>query len=163
MSVKPCHECGNQVSTEAKACPHCGAKPKKPTSILNLVLVSLIGFAVIQCTMTSNNTTPRPAKTAEQLASEAADEKRFQMALALARQIKRGMRNPDSFTVENALANDDSTVFCMEYQGQNGFGGMNKEFVVVTASGTSQDVKQWNKHCTRHDMHDVTHIRQVLK
>lgn len=25
MALKPCRECGKEVSTEAKACPHCGA------------------------------------------------------------------------------------------------------------------------------------------
>lgn len=24
MAIKPCRECGQQVSTEAAACPHCG-------------------------------------------------------------------------------------------------------------------------------------------
>lgn len=163
MSMKPCHECGNQISTQARACPHCGAKPKKTTSIMSMVVAVLIGFAVLQCSLTNNNTPAKPAKTPDQVAREAADETRFKMTLALARQIKRGMRNPDSFVVESARANDDSTVFCMEYRGQNGFGGMNKEFVVVTAASTSQDAKQWNKHCTGAGMHDMLHIRQAMK
>lgn len=130
---------------------------------MSIVVASLIGFGVLQCSMSNSNAPPKPAKTAEQLAREAADETRFQMALSLAKQIKRGMRNPDSFSIESALANDESTVFCMEYRGQNGFGGMNKEFVVVTATGMSQDAKQWNKHCTNGGMHDMIHIRQALK
>ncbi len=28
MSLVKCHECGNQISTEAKTCPQCGAKNK---------------------------------------------------------------------------------------------------------------------------------------
>lgn len=31
MALVKCHECGAQVSTEAKACPGCGAKPQRPT------------------------------------------------------------------------------------------------------------------------------------
>lgn len=31
MALKPCHECGKQVSTEANACPHCG----KPLGLLD--------------------------------------------------------------------------------------------------------------------------------
>lgn len=130
---------------------------------MSIVVASLIGFAVLQCSMSTSKTSPPPAKSAEQLAREAADETRFQMAVALAKQIKRSMRNPDSFSIESALANEESTVFCMEYRGQNGFGGMNKEFIVVTAAGTSQDAKQWNKHCTKGGMHDMIHIRQALK
>ena len=29
MALVNCHECGNEISTEAKICPHCGAKNKK--------------------------------------------------------------------------------------------------------------------------------------
>lgn len=30
MALIDCHECGQKVSTEAAACPHCGAKPRVP-------------------------------------------------------------------------------------------------------------------------------------
>lgn len=30
MALAPCHECGKEISTEATACPSCGAKPKRP-------------------------------------------------------------------------------------------------------------------------------------
>lgn len=29
MPLKPCRECGNQVSTEATKCPHCGVPLKE--------------------------------------------------------------------------------------------------------------------------------------
>jgi hypothetical protein len=32
MALKPCRECGQQVSTEAVSCPHCGA-PLRSTAI----------------------------------------------------------------------------------------------------------------------------------
>ena len=28
MALVKCHECGGPVSTSAKTCPHCGAKPR---------------------------------------------------------------------------------------------------------------------------------------
>lgn len=34
MAVKKCKECGEKVSTTAKKCPHCGAKPPKKSSPL---------------------------------------------------------------------------------------------------------------------------------
>lgn len=30
MALAPCRECGTEISTEAKACPKCGAVPKRP-------------------------------------------------------------------------------------------------------------------------------------
>jgi hypothetical protein len=31
MALKPCYECGNEVSTLAAACPKCGAPNNKPS------------------------------------------------------------------------------------------------------------------------------------
>lgn len=28
MALKPCHECGKEISNTADKCPHCGAPPK---------------------------------------------------------------------------------------------------------------------------------------
>ena len=46
MALVKCHECGNQVSTEAKNCPQCGAKVKRPTSRTTIVLGGLFAVAV---------------------------------------------------------------------------------------------------------------------
>lgn len=35
MAMKPCRECKEQVSTQAKTCPHCGTKnPANPLAAL---------------------------------------------------------------------------------------------------------------------------------
>lgn len=49
MALTKCHECGHDVSTEAAACPQCGAKPKKKArvALLFLVLVGLVGLLAI--------------------------------------------------------------------------------------------------------------------
>lgn len=55
MALIKCHECGAQVSTEAKACPSCGAAPKVPQSkivtfgggfIAVVVLLGVVGSCV---------------------------------------------------------------------------------------------------------------------
>lgn len=46
MALISCHECGAQVSSEAKACPNCGAKPKKPRKSRAL-LYAILGVPVI--------------------------------------------------------------------------------------------------------------------
>ena len=45
MAQLKCHECSNLVSNEAKMCPKCGAKVKKPVSLPVLILVVL--FCII--------------------------------------------------------------------------------------------------------------------
>ena len=53
MSLQQCHECKNNVSSEAKTCPNCGAPVKKPTSpivkgfgilILIFIFLAFVGF-----------------------------------------------------------------------------------------------------------------------
>ena len=52
MALKPCRECGQQVSTDAETCPHCGVR--SPTATRGLywgriaaVLLVLIGIAAL--------------------------------------------------------------------------------------------------------------------
>lgn len=37
MALINCKECGHQVSNKADACPHCGAKPKRSSSLLKYI------------------------------------------------------------------------------------------------------------------------------
>ena len=46
MALINCKECGVQVSTEAKACPGCGAKVNKPTSIVIWVIIACVAFGI---------------------------------------------------------------------------------------------------------------------
>jgi hypothetical protein len=44
MALTKCHECGHDVSTQAKACPTCGAQAKKPSGArLGLFLLAVLG------------------------------------------------------------------------------------------------------------------------
>ncbi|MDI1278511.1 tetratricopeptide repeat protein [Methylobacter sp.] len=47
MAIIKCHECGNEVSSEANACPKCGATPKKNLSGKEIVLGLIFGIGVI--------------------------------------------------------------------------------------------------------------------
>lgn len=45
MAMIDCHECGKPVSTEARACPHCGAKAKATPG--NRLLWGLLGLIAL--------------------------------------------------------------------------------------------------------------------
>lgn len=47
MALIKCHECGAEVSTEAKACPKCGAKVRKPTSGALALLLGLMVIGIV--------------------------------------------------------------------------------------------------------------------
>lgn len=50
MALIKCHECGNQVSTEAASCPKCGAKPKikkKSPNIFGVITIIVIAIIIM--------------------------------------------------------------------------------------------------------------------
>src|ERR1700676_1905973 len=63
MALVKCKECGEQVSTSAKSCPKCGAKPPKKTSMITWVVGFFLIFAVYAAIRSP------PAKTSGQPAA----------------------------------------------------------------------------------------------
>lgn len=69
MAIVKCKECGRELSTKAEACPKCGAKQKRPSGCLKVVLFLLLAFialAIIAPFVNDKNTsnsssTPAPA------------------------------------------------------------------------------------------------------
>jgi hypothetical protein len=54
MSLIKCHECQHQVSTEAKVCPACGAKVRKPIGVLGWIFAIAIGIAIYDISSTTS-------------------------------------------------------------------------------------------------------------
>lgn len=53
MALAKCKECGKEVSTSAKTCPHCGVKNpgvRAKDMIIGVLTLLLIGWLVTQCT-----------------------------------------------------------------------------------------------------------------
>lgn len=49
MALVECHECGNEISTEAKTCPKCGAKNrclKKPSASRHIVGLIVLAISI---------------------------------------------------------------------------------------------------------------------
>jgi hypothetical protein len=87
MALIKCKECGEKVSSKAKACPKCGAKPKKKTSFLTwfvLVLFLLIvGLPMIfSANMTPEEQAAYEAQRAEERAASEAERIRDAELLA---------------------------------------------------------------------------------
>jgi hypothetical protein len=71
MALKPCRECGKEISTEATACPNCGVS--KPTGGSGLgcgaVLLIVVGLGIAVSLL------PKPEKTPEEKAKDEATQK----------------------------------------------------------------------------------------
>jgi hypothetical protein len=172
MAMINCGECGASVSTEAKSCPACGAgrkvfrRPagtKKPMSWpkkISVVLGVMFGISVIGGIAAGVSGTNQAPQT-----ESAQDKQRKHMnyqAYLAAKAVKASLRNPDSLSFEQILANDDGSVICMTYRAQNGFGGMNIEHVVFKDGDPSQSHASWHAHCAGKMLNDVTAVQSMI-
>lgn len=71
MALKPCHECGKDVSTEAGKCPHCGAKVKKPTGVLGWIVAIFFGFVVVNVVTSMSRTGTQSGPSSYELERQA--------------------------------------------------------------------------------------------
>jgi hypothetical protein len=161
MSLTKCRECGKDVSTEAKSCPSCGAKPPKPTSVFTLIAGGIFIFFVGGMVVSSNEREKKPALTPEQAATKAKEEAAFQITVLAVKAVKKALRDPESITWESICANDDASIICIEYRARNGCGGLNKEVAIFTNGKVSQRAETWNKHCTK-PLQNMIHARHAV-
>jgi hypothetical protein len=70
LALKPCRECGKEVSTEAKSCPHCGVtSPVRKSQIVVLGCLAsllLVGYCVVNLVNTTTSSVSTSARTASQ-------------------------------------------------------------------------------------------------
>jgi hypothetical protein len=95
MSLIKCAECDHQVSTDAKTCPNCGAKVKKPTSITQIIFIIVISAFMFKCVSdkeeaTQHQANVEAAKTPEQRAASAYRDAQLQLAARGAQALKKG-------------------------------------------------------------------------
>ena len=78
MSIKQCHECKKDVSSEAKLCPNCGAPVKKTTSPLakgfGILILLFLFMAFVGYLFSPNTKTSTPAPIVNNYPIVATDE-----------------------------------------------------------------------------------------
>jgi hypothetical protein len=151
MALITCHECEQQVSSAATACPHCGAKPKKKVGAGGVLLI------VVLCVIAYNLASGvDPAPTAQPTAASRKADYELNAAIAAGRVLKHGAKDPSSFKMESFLIFPGGAA-CYEYRAKNSFGAVVPAQAVFTppaALETSEHdhkkfVKAWNATCTR--------------
>lgn len=160
MALVACRECGEQISTEAKLCPKCGVTKPQPKSkktgigtwlvVIFLALgVGPLLIAAFNADPTASPATSAKAETPEQKLAREARDKQIVVAMTAAKTIKNNLRDPDSLKWEDARANADGSVLCLEYRAKNGFGGMNRTKAAYLNGKYTETTNAWNKNCTK--------------
>lgn len=158
MALIECKECKAKVSTDAKACPSCGAKMPKRTSTLTWVISGFFLVAAVLGIASSNTqrqadetaeAAKSPAQKASEAAAKAADTNRFSAARATSAGLKQAAREPESVKFESLRVSEDGSVICTEFRGRNGFGGMTKEHIVVVKGKPDNSAAGWNRQCPK--------------
>lgn len=70
MALTACKECGKEISTEAEACPHCGAKPKRKNKLTGIIVAVILGLWITHLYV------PQLFNSADNITTVAAPEKR---------------------------------------------------------------------------------------
>jgi len=157
MALKPCRECGAQVSTEAEVCPHCGVRSPTATStatvnpIAKRAVLVVIGLFVASSVLTMLTKSPpslAPSTCASDWARCASNEelaKNYNRWWDVRRECKREADARaryktewpweafGTFNVGNSyIASGKAVAIEPEAQFQNGFGAMVRSRVTCT-------------------------------
>ncbi len=179
MALRACKECGAQVSTDAVTCPACGKPQKRQTmgcgaGLVLMVLVGVLASTLVdscdgQPAKTERQEKAANKKTPERTAQEMKESALDQAAYLAARALRDSMRNPERFSVSEALAMDATNSACITARAENGFGGMNVVQLVYAGGPkptllSSEDggfSRAWNSKCAGQSGRDITRFIQV--
>jgi hypothetical protein len=140
-----------------------GAQANVRWALFMTALVSCL-IAIFAMAVINRSDTPEEAEARRKIDQEMASDRkinddRLRMAVVGALRLKEGMRDPDSFVLEDVVASADGTHACYDYRARNGFGGMNREHAfaypalgVVMTSGNKGFAAAWNRECTHAGM-----------
>lgn len=165
MALIACHECNHQVSSEAQACPSCGARPRPPERAkdpghpIALGVCVLFGGAFLWWIF---STLPSaPAKSPAETAADAQKQRDFQSVVAVLRYIKGEMKNPKSFALVSAKMLPGQTV-CVEYRGTNSFNAVVTSRYVMSNTVSSASAEAWSSHCAGRAGTDFSAARHAM-
>src|SRR5450830_937123 len=110
MALITCRECGYKLSTEAKACPQCGAAPKKSGSRMR---IAVIGIVVVDVGLMAS----RPDGDASAPAAEPTYP-RAEISTVARSMIRAAAKDADSLKFRNEFT-ARAGIYCGEVNGKN--------------------------------------------
>lgn len=158
MALVQCPECKAQISSDAKKCPQCGAKQKRPVGWIAKGFGAILVIAMVKCSYDQSVKPPPPQKSPEQIKAEEEADRIFQADIVRIKVLKASLKNPASFELVSAVRLSNGTL-CVEYRGTNSFSAITTETAAILGA---TERGPWNKHCAGKTGTDVSHIRHAL-
>lgn len=155
MALQQCHECGHDVSSEAKACPRCGAAIQKKAGPVAWAIGLLILAGIISSTLNGMSRNSKAPATPEQTAEQKAQAARISATAGLMKLTRERLHDPSSVIWELALASDDATTICIQYRAKNAFGAYVRNTVTLGGKKISTDPAAWNRYCAGKELYDT--------
>lgn len=156
MAMTDCKECGKKISTEAESCPHCGAKPPKPTSRLAIFISGIFLIGILHSVFQDEQPTaakPPPNPQAEL---------EFQQAVGALNMLKSAMKNPASFELVS-IDRVQGPALCIVYRGTNSFNAIITSQHVISDTVNSSKADAWNSHCAGRSGTSFMHARHAMR
>jgi len=142
--------CGKKLAGNARVCPVCGERFTHPAvTVIAWMFGIVLVFGVV---MTTSHPQPPSAAPKEN------EDPSLSRAATGAITLRKAVRNPDSFVLEEVLGMRDGS-FCYSYRAQNEFfGGINPEHAVLPkkASNPDQSDAAWRRYCANKRGADLT-------
>jgi hypothetical protein len=160
VAVRPCRDCGQVVSTTAKACPSCGARQVPRTSVATWVVGGAFALAIGLAITSQGDDAGRQAPA--QRADQAQAELEFQQVLAAARWLRGTMKKPEAFELIAAHRTADGSAVCLQYRGRDSYNDARTDVRVITDTVNSGQAADWNRYCVDQPLVDFSHVRAVL-
>jgi hypothetical protein len=136
---------------------------KELGKMLLAVVVIVVGLLVLVPFIGDKGLEAQANLTPQQLKENADSKLAYDRFLDMKGTLRNNMRDPDSFKVLSRHAPvTNPKIVCVEYQSKNGFGGMNKEFAVLTDKDNillnDKAVSYWNKFCVGGTVYTLSSI-----
>ena len=155
MAMAECNQCKGAISTEAKVCPHCGAKVAKKVSVFGSILVGVV-FSIVLISVIKFTYALLETHQAEQ-----ADAVRVGKATHAIKTLKATYRAEDRLQVMVVLTDESAETVCILYRVRNGSGDLRYESVSFYKNEQSKEDVRWQQHCTG-PMYDMSSVGRSI-
>lgn len=134
---------------------------------MKLIVIILLGILVIGLITSGTSSNVEPALTPQEKAAKAAEHAKWVEDVLAVRALRRSMKNPDSFKLEEALKMDDGSL-CLSYRATNSFNAVIPGQAIIWANGVATSdqgrlfIRRWSEQCANKAGRDITYIRRAL-